>query len=94
MLHDARLGARRLADAGVPVEVRIWPGQLHGFQIAAGLVPEADRSLRQIAEYIREATPDYLSKVVKRRAAGSPGGELAAGVQPGAMTPGASRSGL
>lgn len=63
MLHDARLGARRLADAGVPVEVRIWPGQLHGFQIAAGLVPEADRSLRQIAEYIREATPDYIREI-------------------------------
>ncbi|OBF85856.1 esterase [Mycobacterium sp. 852002-51163_SCH5372311] len=63
MLHDARLGARRLADAGVQVEVRIWPGQLHGFQIAAGLVPEADRSLRQIADYIREATPEYLREV-------------------------------
>jgi acetyl esterase/lipase len=63
MLHDARLGARRLADAGVPVEVRIWPGQLHGFQIAAGLVPEADRSLRQIADYIRAATPEYLREV-------------------------------
>jgi acetyl esterase/lipase len=56
MLHDARLGARRLADAGVPVEVRIFPGQLHGFQIAAGLVPEADRSLRNIAQFIRKAT--------------------------------------
>jgi acetyl esterase/lipase len=63
MLHDARLAARRLAAAGVPVEVRIWPGQLHGFQIAVGLVPEADRSLRQIAEYIRKATPDYIRSV-------------------------------
>jgi acetyl esterase/lipase len=60
MLHDARLGARRLAAAGVPVEVRIWPGQLHGFQIAAGLVPEADRSLRYIADYIQDATPEYI----------------------------------
>jgi acetyl esterase/lipase len=63
MLHDARLAARRLADAGVPVEVRIWPGQLHGFQIAVGLVPEADRSLRQIADYIRKATPDHIRVV-------------------------------
>ena len=56
LLHDARLAARLLAAAGVPVEVRVWPGQIHVFQIAAGLVPEADRSLRQIGEYIREAT--------------------------------------
>jgi acetyl esterase/lipase len=55
-LHDARLAARRLAAAGVPTEVRVWPGQIHDFQMAAPLIPEASRSLRQIGEYIREAT--------------------------------------
>jgi hypothetical protein len=29
---------------------------MHVFQIAAPMVPEADRSLRQIGNYIREAT--------------------------------------
>lgn len=56
LLHDARLGAKVLAAAGVPVEMRVWPGQIHVFQIAAPFVPEAARSLRQIGEYIREAT--------------------------------------
>jgi acetyl esterase/lipase len=56
LLHDAQLAARLLAAAGVPTEVRVWPGQIHDFQIAAPLVPEATRSLRQIGEYIREAT--------------------------------------
>lgn len=56
LLHDARLAARRLAAAGVPTEVRIWPGQIHDFQMAAPLIPEATRSLRQIGEYIRDAT--------------------------------------
>jgi acetyl esterase/lipase len=56
LLHDARLAARRLAEAGVPTEVRVWPGQIHDFQLAAPLIPEATRSLRQIGEYIREAT--------------------------------------
>lgn len=56
LLHDARLAARRLASAGVPTEVRVWPGQIHDFQMAAPLIPEATRSLRQIGEYIREAT--------------------------------------
>lgn len=56
LLHDARLGARVLAAAGVPVQVRVWPGQMHVFQLAAPLVPEATRSLRQIGEYIRAAT--------------------------------------
>jgi acetyl esterase/lipase len=59
LLHDARLAARRLAAAGVPVELRVWPGQMHVFQIAAPMVPEANRSLRQIGNYIREATDPY-----------------------------------
>ncbi len=56
LLHDAQLAASRLAAVGVPAEVRVWPGQIHDFQLAAPLVPEAIRSLRQIGEYIREAT--------------------------------------
>jgi len=56
LLHDARLAARRLAAAGVPAELRIWPGQMHVFQLWAPGVPEATRSLRQIGQYIREAT--------------------------------------
>jgi epsilon-lactone hydrolase len=59
LLHDARLAAERLAAAGVPVQLRVWPGQMHVFQIAAPLVPEANRSLRQIGNYIREATDPY-----------------------------------
>jgi acetyl esterase/lipase len=56
LLYDARLAARKLAAAGVPAEVHVWPGQMHVFQLFAPLVPEATRSLRQIGEYIREAT--------------------------------------
>ncbi|WP_421844574.1 alpha/beta hydrolase [Mycobacterium sp.] len=56
LLHDAQLAAARLAAAGVPAEVRVWPGQVHDFQLAAPVVPEAVRSLRQIGQYIREAT--------------------------------------
>lgn len=56
LLNDARKAAHMLAAAGVPVEVRVWPGQMHVFQLAAPAVKEATRSLRQIGDYIREAT--------------------------------------
>lgn len=56
LLYDAQLAAGKLAAAGVPAEVRIWPGQVHDFQLGAPAIPEATRSLRQIGEYIREAT--------------------------------------
>lgn len=48
LLHDAEVATRRLSGLDVPVELHIWPGQMHVFQIAAPLVPEADRSLKQI----------------------------------------------
>ena len=56
LLNDARKAAHMLAAAGVPVEIRVWPGQMHVFQLAAPSVKEATRSLRQIGEYIKEAT--------------------------------------
>ncbi|OBA98976.1 esterase [Mycobacteriaceae bacterium 1482268.1] len=56
LLNDARKAAHMLAAAGVPVELRVWPGQMHVFQIAGSAVKEAKRSLRQIGDYIREAT--------------------------------------
>ena len=55
LVHDARLAARRLAAAGVPTQLRIFPGQIHVFQLAAPLIPEASRSLRQVGDYIRAA---------------------------------------
>jgi acetyl esterase/lipase len=56
LLNDARKAAHMLAAAGVPVEIRVWPGQMHVFQITGPAVKEAARSLRQIGDYIREAT--------------------------------------
>ena len=45
LLYDAQLAARTLAAAGVPAEVRIWPSQIHDFQLAAPLCP------RRLARY-------------------------------------------
>lgn len=56
LLHDAQLAAQRLATPGVAVDVRVWQGHIHVFQLAAPTIPEATRSLRQIGRCIREAT--------------------------------------
>ncbi|OMC24408.1 hypothetical protein A5739_13135 [Mycobacterium colombiense] len=56
LLHDAQPAAQRLATAGVAVDMRVWPGHTHVFQLAAPMIPEATRSLRQIGRCIREAT--------------------------------------
>lgn len=61
LLYDARLLGQRLAEQGVPVEIKVWPGQMHVFQVATKVVPEAKRSLAQIGQYIRDAVPETSS---------------------------------
>lgn len=45
---------RRLRHAGARCRLEIWPGQMHVFQALPRLVPEADRALEQIAEFLRD----------------------------------------
>ncbi len=50
---DAEVMADRLAAAGVPVRLQIWQGQVHVFQAAAPLVPEAGAALRELGRFGR-----------------------------------------
>lgn len=50
---DARYLATSIASAGGDVCLLEWPGQLHVFQALAGFVPEATRSLREAASFVR-----------------------------------------
>ncbi|NUS13270.1 MAG: alpha/beta hydrolase [Streptomyces sp.] len=45
--------ARRLAEAGVPVEVTRYPGMAHGFFAMAGAVDAATTAIRQAARHLR-----------------------------------------
>ncbi|MFD4180152.1 alpha/beta hydrolase, partial [Rhodococcus sp. NPDC058514] len=58
LLPDSELMADRLAEAGVPCELQVWRRQVHVFQAAADLVPEAQRAIEEIAYFIRTATPE------------------------------------
>ena len=51
---DARALVTWLEAAGIETRSRIWPGQIHVFQMLYDLVPEARESLDQAAEFIRE----------------------------------------
>jgi monoterpene epsilon-lactone hydrolase len=41
-----------LEAAGTDVRLEIWPGQMHVFQAANRVVPEADLALRRAARFI------------------------------------------
>ncbi|MGO4255372.1 alpha/beta hydrolase [Marmoricola sp. RAF53] len=52
--------AQALTDAGVDVELQVWDHQVHVFQAAAGLLPEADQALDEIADFVDAVAPDSL----------------------------------
>lgn len=56
LLDDSTFLARRAAHAGVEVTLRTFDGLWHVFQAQAGLIAEADESLREIGEFIRRHT--------------------------------------
>lgn len=67
---DAVELARELRSAGARVDLDVWPGQMHVFQAFAKVLPEARRSLEQIAGFLLE------------RAAEAAGAETAAASAP------------
>lgn len=50
---DSEAMADALAAAGVPVTLSVWPNQLHVFQAMGPLIPEAGRSIAEIAQWVR-----------------------------------------
>ena len=50
---DAELMAERLAEAGVPVRLQVWNGQIHDFQI--GNLPESRAAVEEIGSFVRAA---------------------------------------
>ncbi|MFG2499494.1 alpha/beta hydrolase [Streptomyces sp. NPDC048441] len=56
-LRDEGLAyARRLAQVGVPAEVRLFPGVFHGFLGAVGVLPEATAALESMAGWLEGRT--------------------------------------
>jgi monoterpene epsilon-lactone hydrolase len=54
VLSDSERLAERAHDHGVDVELRIWEGVWHVFQMAAGIVPEARQSLEEIGRFCEQ----------------------------------------
>ncbi|WP_418005208.1 alpha/beta hydrolase [Mycobacterium sp. PDNC021] len=52
---DAELLAVELTKAGVPHQLQVWRDQVHVFQAAASIVPEAARALREVTQFVESA---------------------------------------
>jgi epsilon-lactone hydrolase len=56
--------AARIVASGGSCELQVWPGQVHVFQAAFRLVPEADSAVAEIGRFVRD-----LLSVERQRAA-------------------------
>ncbi|WP_028933828.1 alpha/beta hydrolase [Pseudonocardia spinosispora] len=70
LFEDSEIMAKRLAEAGVPCTLQIWGRQLHVFQAAAALIPEAKASIGDIGRFVRTAF-DGVSRDSAWRSPGS-----------------------
>ncbi|GAA3950665.1 alpha/beta hydrolase [Gordonia caeni] len=62
--------ARRMAAAGLPVQHRVWPGQMHVFHALTALLPESHTALDEVAGFI-----DHHLAVARARTAPVQAGE-------------------
>ena len=56
LLHDATKAEDLMSELGASVDVVVWPGQIHVWQLAAPIVPEAQRSIDQLGRFIIKKT--------------------------------------
>lgn len=55
---DAEAMAAALVNAGVDAELQVWDHQVHVFQAAAGILPEAAQALEEIVSFVDHVIPD------------------------------------
>jgi monoterpene epsilon-lactone hydrolase len=61
---DSTRLAERAREAGVRVELKVWPVVPHAWQLAPHMIPEARQSLRESAAFLHSlAAPEASNKV-------------------------------
>jgi len=60
LLDDSIRLASRARECGVEVELEVWNGLPHAWQMLVGLVPEAEQSLQRVASFLDSHLP-FLS---------------------------------
>jgi acetyl esterase/lipase len=53
LLSDSERIADECIAAGIEVELEVWPGMWHVFQVFIGKMPEARRAIDKIGNYIQ-----------------------------------------
>lgn len=63
LLVDAQKMEARLHEAGVPVELHVWRGQVHAFPVLAHLLPESREALGLVCGFVEAAVGHGSSRI-------------------------------
>ncbi len=58
LYDDSKAVYNKATEAGLPVQLTVWPGMFHVFQLADGLIPESRAAWREIGRFIRKSFAD------------------------------------
>lgn len=64
---DAERMAQRLVAAGVPCRLQFWDQQLHVFQVAADILPDARQAIQEIGAFVQQAVDGVVLPPRRRR---------------------------
>ena len=53
LLSDSIRMVERMRECGRDIELQVWPDMWHVFQFFVGQMPESDRSIASIADYLK-----------------------------------------
>jgi epsilon-lactone hydrolase len=57
LLDDARIAAEKATKAGAKVELQVWPGMIHDFQMWARILPDARKAIAAIGRFVEKQVP-------------------------------------
>jgi epsilon-lactone hydrolase len=57
LLDDARVAAEKAGKAGTKVDLQVWHGMIHDFQMWAKVLPDARKAIRDIGRFIDKHIP-------------------------------------
>jgi phosphinothricin tripeptide acetyl hydrolase len=65
LLDDSRNLADRMCEAGVDVELKVWPEMVHVFHNFSRLLPTGERALDEFADFLDDALPSRDARTTR-----------------------------
>lgn len=69
LLDDSTRLAKKMKEQGIAVGIDIFPAMMHVFQWLGGMIPEANKAIAQMGDFIKNLPFNELKAIVKQKEA-------------------------